>query len=149
MPLGLTQTMEQVAAESLASRRWSAVLLGSFAVLALVLAAVGIYGVMSHIVAARTGEIGIRLTLGSRPAMILRDVLREGLLYAAVGLAIGLGVSLAVMRGLSSMLFEVAPADPLTLVAVGGMLLVVSAAACLGPALRAMRVDPIEALRFQ
>jgi len=149
MPLGLTRTMEQVAAESLASRRWSAVLLGSFAVLALVLAAVGIYGVMSHIVAARTGEIGIRLTLGSRPARILRDVLREGLLYAAVGLAIGLGVSLAVMRGLSSMLFEVTPADPFTLAAVGAMLLAVSAAACLGPALRAMRVDPIEALRFQ
>jgi putative ABC transport system permease protein len=147
MPLGPIETMEQVAAQSLASRRWSAVLLGSFAVLALVLAAIGIYGVMSHIVATRTGEIGIRLTLGSRPSRILRDVLREGLMCAAVGLAIGLGVSLAVMRGLSSMLFEVTPADPLTLAGVGIMLLGVSAVACLGPAFRAMRVDPIEALR--
>ena len=148
MPLGLTQTMEQVAAESLASRRWSAVLLGSFAVLALLLAAVGIYGVMSHIVSARTGEIGIRLTLGSRPSRVLRDVLREGALYAAIGLALGLGVSVAVMRGLRSMLYEVTPADPLTFTIVGVTLLIVSIAACLGPALRAMRVDPIQALRI-
>ena len=149
LPLGATRTMEDVAARSIAARRWSAVLLGSFALLALVLAGVGIYGVMAHLVSTRTSEIGIRLTLGARPGGVLRQILGEGLLHTVTGLAVGLAVSLAVMRWLQSMLYEVAPTDPITLAAVALTLLVVSVAACLGPARRAMRVDPVQALRFE
>jgi putative ABC transport system permease protein len=149
LPLGATRTMEEVAARSVAARRWSAVLLGAFALLALALAAVGIYGVMTHLVASRTGEIGIRLTLGARPAELLRQTLGEGLLYTASGLALGLVLSLALMRGLQGLLYEVAPADPLTMGAVILTLLAVAATACLGPARRAMRIDPVQALRFE
>ena len=89
--------------------------------LALVLAAAGIYGVMAHLVALRTPEIGVRLTLGARPVAVMRQVLGEGAVQAAIGLAIGLGASLAVMQGLRSILFGVEPTDPLTLVSVGGL----------------------------
>ena len=133
----------------MAARRWSAVLLGAFALLALVLAAVGIYGVMTHLVASRTSEIGIRLTLGARPGEVLRQTLAEGLLHTAGGLTIGILLSLALMRGLQGLLYEVAPADPLTIAAVALTLLLVSAVACLGPARRAMRIDPVQALRFE
>ena len=149
LPLGASRTMEEVAARSVAARRWSAVLLGAFALLALVLAAVGIYGVMTHLVASRTSEIGIRLTLGARPGEVLRQTLAEGLLHTAGGLTIGILLSLALMRGLQGLLYEVAPADPLTIAAVALTLLLVSAVACLGPARRAMRIDPVQALRFE
>jgi putative ABC transport system permease protein len=149
LPLGATRTMEEVAARSVAARRWSAVLLGSFALLALMLAGVGIYGVMTHLVASRTSEIGIRLTLGARPGEVLRQMVGEGLLHTASGLALGLLVSVALMRGLRTLLYEVAPTDPLTLVVVALTLLAVSGIACFGPALRAMRIDPVQALRFE
>jgi putative ABC transport system permease protein len=113
-----------------------------------VLAGVGIYGVMAQLVSSRTSEIGIRLTLGAKPGEVLRQVVGEGLLYTIAGLAVGLVVSLAAMRGLSALLFEVAPGDPLTLAVVGATLLVVAAGACMGPALRAMRIDPVQALRL-
>jgi putative ABC transport system permease protein len=134
LPLGTTRTMADVAARSVAARRWSAVLLGSFAILALALAGVGIYGVMAQLVSSRTSEIGIRLTLGAKPAGVLRQVVGEGLLYASTGLALGLVVSLAAMRGLNALLFQVAATDPLTLVVVSATLLVVAAGACIGPA---------------
>ena len=149
LPLGATRTMDEVASRSVAARRWSALLLGSFALVALVLAAVGIYGVMAHLVSTRTSEIGIRLTLGARPGEVLRQILGEGLLHTGAGLALGLLVSLGVMRGLQALLFDVTPTDPLTLGAVAVTLALVSAAACLGPARRAMQIDPVQALRFE
>jgi putative ABC transport system permease protein len=147
LAIGTMRTMEEVAARAVAARRWSAVLLASFGALALVLAAVGIYGVMAQLVSTRTSEIGIRLTLGARPSTVLAGVISEGVLHALAGLAVGLGLSLGLMRGLQSLLFDVAPTDPLTLVAVALTLLGVSLAACVGPATRAMRIDPVVALR--
>jgi ABC-type antimicrobial peptide transport system permease subunit len=124
-------------------------LLAIFAVLALGLAAGGIYGVMAHLVALRTPEIGVRLTLGARPIAVMRQVLGEGMVQAAIGLALGLGASLLLMGGLRSILFGIEPTDPLTLIMVGASLLVVAVLAVLAPAIRAMRVDPVVALRAQ
>jgi ABC-type antimicrobial peptide transport system permease subunit len=141
--------MEEVAATSVERRRWTMRLLAMFAVLALVLAAAGIYGVMAHLVALRTPEIGVRLTLGARPAAVMRQVLGEGALQAVIGLAIGLGASLALMQGLRTILFGVEPTDPLTLLVVAVALLGVALLAVMVPAFRAMRVDPVVALRNQ
>jgi putative ABC transport system permease protein len=149
LPLGMTRTMEEVASRSVAARRWSALLLGIFAVLALVLAAVGIYGVMAQLVSTRTSEIGIRLTLGARPFEVMRAILGEGLLFTCSGLLLGLVFSGAAMQGLRAMLFGVSPTDPLTIAFVAATLLIVSIAAALGPARRAMRIDPVEALRAE
>jgi predicted permease len=147
LPLGSVRTMEEVAAKSVGTRRWSALLLGMFAVLGLVLAAAGIYGVMAHLVSMRTGEIGIRMTLGARPVGVLRQILGEALVQASLGLGIGLVVAFAVMRGLESMLFQITAADPITFIGTMISVLVVAGLASAVPAIRAMRVDPIQALR--
>jgi putative ABC transport system permease protein len=147
LPLFQVQTMEEVAARSVERRKWTMLMLGCFAVLALVLAAAGIYGVMSHLVSQRTPEIGVRLTLGARPADVMRGVLGEGALQAAIGLLIGLGASLVMMKGMRAILFGIEPTDPLTLVSVGAALMAVAVLAVTVPALRAMRVDPMTALR--
>ena len=147
LPLFQVATMEAVAAKSVERRRWTMTLLAMFAALALVLAAAGIYGVMSHLVSLRTPEIGIRLTLGARPINVMRQVLGEGAIQAAIGLAIGLAGSLAVMKGLRTILFGIEPTDPVTLVSVGVSLMLVALLAVAVPAIRAMRVDPITALR--
>jgi putative ABC transport system permease protein len=147
LPLFQVRTMDEVAASSVERRRWTMTLLAIFAVLALLLAAAGIYGVMAHLVALRTPEIGVRLTLGARPIAVMRQVLGEGALQAAIGLAIGLGASLVVMGGLRSILFGIEPTDPATLMAVGVSLLGVALIAVLVPAFKAMRVDPVAALR--
>jgi putative ABC transport system permease protein len=149
LPLFQVRTMDEIAATSVARRRWTMTLLAVFAVLALVLAAAGIYGVMAHLVALRTPEIGLRLTLGARPIAVMRQVLGEGLVQAAIGLAIGLSASLALMQGLRAILFGVEPTDPVTLLTVGVSLLIVAILAVLVPAVRAMRVDPMVALRAQ
>ena len=149
LPLFQVRTMEEVAARSVERRRWTMTLLAVFAVLALVLAAAGIYGVMAHLVALRTPEIGVRLTLGARPGAVMRQVLGEGAVQAAIGLVIGLGASLALMQGLRTILFGVEPTDPLTLITVGASLMVVAIMAVLVPAVRAMRIDPVVALRAQ
>ncbi len=148
LPIGALRTMEAVAGRSVAARRWSALLLGMFAVLGLLLAAAGIYGVMAHLVSMRTGEIGIRMTLGARPVGVLCQVLGEAMAKTGVGLAIGLGLALALARGLNAMLFEVTSHDPLTFVGASLTLLAVAVLAAMVPALRAMRVDPVRALRM-
>jgi putative ABC transport system permease protein len=147
LPLSNLRTMSEIAAQSLAARRTTMLLLGVFGVLALVLAAAGIYGVMAHLVALRTGEIGVRMTLGAPPGSVLRLVLVEGLLQATAGLIIGLAGAVFLMRSLRTLLYEVGPADPLTLAGVAALLLATAALACLVPAGKAMSVDPIRALR--
>ena len=122
-------------------------LLACFAVLALVLAAAGIYGVMAHLVSLRTPEIAVRLTLGASPGGVMRRVLGEGAVQAAIGLILGLGASLVMMNGMRAILFGIEPTDPITLVSVGVSLMLVALLAVTVPALRAMRVDPVTALR--
>ncbi len=142
-------TMEQVRYQSLAVPRFNTLLFACFSVLALVLALVGTYGVMAYNVAQRRQEIGIRMTLGAQPGDVLRMVLGSGMKLAGAGIALGIAGALAATRGMRAMLFEVDPADPLSFAAVAGLLLLVAAAACIVPALRASRVDPLVALRYE
>jgi putative ABC transport system permease protein len=143
------RTMESVLSDSVSLPRFQAVLLAVFAFLALTLAIVGVYGVISYAVTERTNEIGVRIAMGALSRDILRLVLREALLLAAVALAIGLAASLALGRLLASLLFELQPTDPVTLATVCGMILAASALAALVPAWRATRVDPMVALRYE
>jgi putative ABC transport system permease protein len=102
---------------------------------------------MAHLVALRTPEIGVRLTLGAKPGTVMRQVLAEGAVQAAIGLVIGLGASLAMMQGLRTILFGVEPTDPLTMIVVGVSLMLAALVAVTVPAVRAMRIDPVTALR--
>jgi putative ABC transport system permease protein len=147
LPLSGVRTMEEVASVSVASRRAGMLLLAVFGGLALILAAAGIHGVMSHLVALRTSEIGVRMTLGATPSNVMGLVLREGTIQALIGLAIGLTGGVFLMRTFRTMLFGVAPADPMTLSVVGVGLLTTALAACVIPARKAMRVDPVNAMR--
>jgi putative ABC transport system permease protein len=133
----------------LAKERVTAMLSGFFAALALLLASIGLYGLMSYTVTRRTREIGIRVALGAQRNDVLRMFLRQGLLLACAGIAVGLPASLALTRLLRGLLFEVAPHDPATLFGVTLLLLVVALAASVIPARRAMRVDPMVALRYE
>jgi ABC-type antimicrobial peptide transport system permease subunit len=139
--------MDQIVARSVADRRFALELLGVFAVLALLLAAIGIYGVMSYSFSQRTHEIGIRVALGAQQLDILRMALREGMRIVAIGLAAGLIGAAIVTRVFRSMLFEVGPADPTTFLSVAAILASVALVACYLPAQRATRVDPLTALR--
>jgi putative ABC transport system permease protein len=141
--------MTQILADSLTQRRFTMSLLAAFGALALILAAVGIYGVMSYTVAQRTSEIGIRMALGAQMRDTLRLVTRDGVLQAGVGLLAGLAASLALTRILASQLFAVSALDPLTFASVAVVLIVVATAACYIPARRAMSVDPVVALRHE
>jgi putative ABC transport system permease protein len=120
-----------------------------FAILGVVLAAAGIYGVMAHLVTMRTGEIGIRMTLGARPSGVLRQVLREALTHAAIGLAIGLVAAALAMRAAQTLLFEIQASDPVTFAVTVATVLAVAGLAAIIPAVRAMRVDPLAALRAE
>jgi ABC-type antimicrobial peptide transport system permease subunit len=130
-------------------RRFSLEMVASFAVTALLLAALGIYGVISYIVTERTHDIGIRLALGAQRENILLMILRQGLSLAIAGTAVGLVGALIVSHLMADLLYGVAPTDPLTFVAVTLMLTAVALAACYIPARRAMRVDPLVALRYE
>jgi putative ABC transport system permease protein len=149
IPLYEVKTMDDYVAGSIAQPRLSSTLLGIFAALALVLAMVGIYGVMSFSVEQRTNEIGIRMTLGAQRADVLRLVLRQGFAIAAIGVALGIAGALASSGLLKSLLFGVKPGDPITLIAVAILLVVCVLAACYIPARRATRVDPMVALRYE
>jgi predicted permease len=144
-----SETMEEIVADSLAARRFSMYLLGGFAALALVLASIGIYGVISYLVGERTREIGIRVALGAQRRDVLQMVLGEGFKMAGIGVIVGLVAALGLTRLMSKMLYGVAATDPLTFIGVAAVLTFVALAACYIPARRAMRVDPIIALRYE
>jgi putative ABC transport system permease protein len=149
MPVPAFRTMEQLVDESLAQRRFQLDLVLLFALAALALAAVGVYGVVAQLVVQRTNEIGIRMALGARAADVRRMVLLEGLGPVAAGLAVGFAGALFGGRLVSGLLFGVRAADPLTFCSVAGVLLAAALAACLIPARRATRIDPLEALRYE
>jgi putative ABC transport system permease protein len=142
-------TMEDLLWVSLARARFSTVVLGVFAGMALLLAVTGIYGVVSCGVAERTREIGIRVALGAQRTDVLRMVLRQGLTLAGVGIAIGIAVALGATRLLTSLLFGTSPSDPATFASVAGLLIAVALSACYVPARIAMKVDPMVALRYE
>ena len=146
-PLVRIRTMEENVAASVAQPRFRTLLLAIFAGIALFLAAIGIYGLMSYTVTQRTREIGVRMALGSRPIDIFRLLLGNGLRVTLMGVVIGVIATVGLTRYLVSMLFEVRPNDPVTLVSMALLLLLIAATACLVPARRATRVDPIIALR--
>ena len=139
--------MDAILGEGLAYRRLIAGLLGAFTVPALLLAALGIYGMTAYLVTQRTGEIAIRLALGSTPAAVLRLVLRQGAVLAVTGVTLGLAAALALTRLIRAELFDVSPTDPVTLIGAAAVLMLIGALATLLPARRATRVSPMQALR--
>jgi len=147
LPLDQVRTMDQVVDESLAGERFSTVLFASFAGVALLLAAIGIYGVMSFAVAQRTHEIGLRIALGAGPRQVLRLVIGEGMLLALIGLGVGLGGTYFVGRVMKTVLYQVNAIDPAAISAVTAVLLLSALLACYIPARRATQVDPMVALR--
>jgi predicted permease len=143
------QTMDEVIAGSLAARRFSMIIFGAFAVLALVLASIGIFGVTSYLVGQRTREIAIRMALGAERPHILRLVLGPGGRLALAGVGVGLAAAFGLTRLMASLLYGVAPTDPMTFGAVALLLILVALAACYIPARRASKVDPLVALRWE
>jgi putative ABC transport system permease protein len=147
LPMMRLREMDDVVSDSLSRPRMLMHLFGAFAIVALLLAAVGTYGVLSYLVTQQRRELGIRLALGARPETVLRRVMSQGLRPALAGLAAGLLATIALTRLMEALLFEVRPNDPLTLAAVAGGITCIAAAACLVPAYRATRLDPVETLR--
>jgi predicted permease len=149
MLVGGNEAEEAVLARSIANQRFALVLLGVFAGLALLLASVGIYGVLSYLVGQRTAEIGVRMALGAQRSDVLTMILRDGVRMTMIGTAIGIAGALGLTQLMASMLFGVKPTDPLTFIAVVVVLCAVALLSCYVPAHRAMKVDPIVALRYE
>ena len=149
LPLSHVSSMEEVGARSVASQRFNMLLLGLFAALGLGLAAVGIYGVLSYAVAQGTREIGIRMALGAQRSSVLWLVAGQGMTLTLIGMAVGIAASLALTRLMESLLFGVSATDPLTFAGISLLLGLVALAACLIPARRATKVDPLIALRYE
>jgi putative ABC transport system permease protein len=143
------RTMQEIISQSMTDTSYQSLLLASFALLALLLTAIGIYGVMAYAVTQRTHEIGIRLALGAHPREILRLVMRAGAQITFAGVALGVGGALALTRFLASLLFGIQPRDPFTFVVVAALLSVVALLASYIPARRATKVDPMVALRYE
>jgi len=141
--------MNEVVGGTIAQPRFTTMLLGGFAVVALLLAMIGVYGVISYSVERRTNEIGIRMALGAERSTVFRLVLGEGMRLALIGAVVGIVAALALTRLLQGMLYGVSAHDPLTYAAVAAVLASVAAVACWLPAWRATRVDPIVALRYE
>jgi ABC-type antimicrobial peptide transport system permease subunit len=149
LPLSDILTMDQVIGRNTMDESFNAALLLAFAVLSMVLAAVGLFGVLSYVVAQRTTEIGIRIALGAQREEVMRLMLRDGLRPALFGLVLGLVASAGVTRLIASMLYGTSPFDPAVFVLVAVTLLLVAAAACALPAWRASQLDPMQALRME
>jgi putative ABC transport system permease protein len=147
LPMAAIRPMTDVVGQSIAERRFTMILLASFAAVAVALAAIGVYGVLAYLVGQRTQEIGVRLALGAAPGDVVRLFLMEGVAVAVVGLAVGLGGALAAAHALTALLFGVSTTDPLTFGSVAAALAVVALAASYMPARRAARVEPMSALR--
>jgi putative ABC transport system permease protein len=147
-PVSDISSMEEIVSDSVARQRFSMLLLGVFAGLALVLAAVGIYSVMSYSVAQRTREIGIRMALGAQRSDVLKMTVAHGLRLVLTGMAIGLAAASVLTRLMSTLLFGISPTDPLTFISISIVLVSVAVLASYIPALRATRVDPMFALRY-
>jgi len=142
-------TLEEDASQNVAAPRFRTVLFAIFAALAVCLAMAGVYGVMAYAVGQRTGEIGVRMALGASSGSVLRMILGQGLVLAAIGLALGLAIAFAAARLLTTMLFQVKPNDPLVYVAVALLLAMVALLASYTPAKRASKIDPMTALRCE
>jgi ABC-type antimicrobial peptide transport system permease subunit len=149
IPISGFHTMESRLSDRIAIPRFRTWLLGVFAVISLIMASMGLYGVLAYLVVLRTHEVGIRIALGASGAGVLRMIIRKGMLLAALGTAIGIAGSLALGRIVRNILFQISPGDAATYVAVTAALLLVALAACIVPALRATRVDPLVALRSE
>jgi putative ABC transport system permease protein len=149
LPVSDVTTMDQIIEQSLGNASLSASLVLAFAMLSLLLASVGLYGVLSYLTAQRTPEIGVRIALGAERAHVLRLMLGDGLRPAIWGLVLGLGASAGTVHLIQSMLYETKPLDPIIFATVAGTLLAVAALACMIPAWRASRIDPLEALRTE
>jgi putative ABC transport system permease protein len=149
LPVYKVTTMRQLVADSMAQRRFSMLMLGIFAAVALLLASVGLYGVLAYSVTQRTREIGVRMALGAQTRDVLRMVVGQGMALALAGVGVGLGVAFAVTRLMTSFLYGVTATDPAVFAAVAVLLTAVAFLACYIPARRATRVDPMEALRYE
>lgn len=149
LPVSGVRTLRETISKSTVDSQFDSLLILAFAVIALVLAAAGLYGVLTYLVTQRTGEFGIRIALGARRNQLLSAVLFDGLRPALVGLLIGLGGSAFAARLIKSMLYQTEPLDPTVFAAVAGTLMLVAAIACLVPAWRASRLDPMQALRTE
>jgi ABC-type antimicrobial peptide transport system permease subunit len=143
------RSLDQVVAEATARENFNMTLLSVFAGIALLLAAIGIYGMLSYSVEQRAQEIGIRMALGAQGADVLWMVVKQGMTLAGLGIGIGLAGAFGLTRLLTALLFGVKPTDPITFAAIGMMLALVALVACWVPARRATRVDPLEALRYE
>jgi putative ABC transport system permease protein len=148
-PVWQMATLEELVARSAATRRFSMSLIGAFALIALALAAVGVYGVINHSVSQRTREIGIRMALGARPCDVIELIIGQSLRLTLIGVASGLAAALALTRLMRSLLFGVSATDPVTFVGVAGLLTFVALLACFVPARRATKVDPLAALKHE
>jgi ABC-type antimicrobial peptide transport system permease subunit len=149
MPLTDISTMEERVAKVTSRYRYGALLMGMFATLALVISAVGVYGVTAYGISARTREFGVRIALGARPNDILRLVFAKAAAMLLAGLLVGLVGAFAATRVLASLLYDLRPTDPLTFLVITALLAVVVLAACYLPARQATRVEPTEALRYE